>query len=182
MISTVIYLIGKLLTFPGAYLKGFFEHLCGRVFGIPVESGKYIRMTDGCGHVEHDTINGKARNFFYCLLPGVFTSIIGTPLLLAGYSGLFSLKITFGSTTSMMFIIYCILFYFGFSLCANVYPLMDDALAMWHTIYRKGGANIFVKIILFLPCVNIVVGAFLEKYSLNVLIMIVSTAIAALFL
>ena len=37
MISTVIYLIGKLLTFPGAYLKGFFEHLCGRVFGIPVE-------------------------------------------------------------------------------------------------------------------------------------------------
>ena len=27
MISTVIYLIGKVLTFPGAYIKAFFEHL-----------------------------------------------------------------------------------------------------------------------------------------------------------
>ena len=25
MISTVIYLIGKVLTFPGAYIKAFFE-------------------------------------------------------------------------------------------------------------------------------------------------------------
>ena len=37
MISTVIYFIGKVLTFPGAYIKAFFEHLIARAFSIPVE-------------------------------------------------------------------------------------------------------------------------------------------------
>ena len=56
MISTVIYFIGKVLTFPGAYIKAFFEHLIARAFSIPVEDTKYLRFTDGCGHVEHDAI------------------------------------------------------------------------------------------------------------------------------
>ena len=47
MISTVIYLIGKVLTFPGAYIKAFFEHLIARAFSIPVEDTKYLRNTDG---------------------------------------------------------------------------------------------------------------------------------------
>ncbi len=182
MISTIIYLIGKILTFPGAYLKGFFEHLCGRVFTIPVESNKYLRLTDGCGHVEHDAINGKAKNFFYCLLPGLLTSTIGAPMLYAGFFGLFMLKVSFTATTSFIFVVYCILFYLGFSLCANVYPLMEDALSLWHSIYGKNGANIFVKIILFIPAVNIVIGAFLEKYSVNVLLMTLSAAAVALFI
>ncbi len=180
MISTIIYLIGKILTFPGAYLKGFFEHLCARVFSIPIESNNYLRLTDGCGHVEHDAINGKAKNFFYCLLPGLITSIIGAPMLYAGFSGLFLFKIPFDTSTSLMFVVYLILFYLGFSLCANVYPLMEDALVLWHSIYGKGGANVFVKIILFFPVVNIVIGSFLEKYSLNILFMAISTALLAL--
>ena len=35
MISTVIYFIGKVLTFPGAYIKAFFEHLIASAFSIP---------------------------------------------------------------------------------------------------------------------------------------------------
>ena len=84
MISTVIYFIGKVLTFPGAYIKAFFEHLIARAFSIPVEDTKYLRFTDGCGHVEHDAIGSKAKIFFYCLLPGLFTAIIGTPMLYMG--------------------------------------------------------------------------------------------------
>ena len=61
MISTVIYFIGKVLTFPGAYIKAFFEHLIARAFSIPVEDTKYLRFTDGCGHVEHDAIGSKAK-------------------------------------------------------------------------------------------------------------------------
>ena len=45
MISTVIYFIGKVLTFPGAYIKAFFEHLIARAFSIPVEDTKYLRFT-----------------------------------------------------------------------------------------------------------------------------------------
>ena len=93
MISTVIYFIGKVLTFPGAYIKAFFEHLIARAFSIPVEDTKYLRFTDGCGHVEHDAIGSKAKIFFYCLLPGLFTAIIGTPMLYMGFAGLFFLKV-----------------------------------------------------------------------------------------
>ena len=89
MISTVIYLIGKVLTFPGAYIKAFFEHLIARAFSIPVEDTKYLRNTDGCGHVEHDAIDSKAKAFFYCLLPGLFNAIIGAPMLYMGFAGLF---------------------------------------------------------------------------------------------
>ena len=158
MISTVIYFIGKVLTFPGAYIKAFFEHLIARAFSIPVEDTKYLRFTDGCGHVEHDAIGSKAKIFFYCLLPGLFTAIIGTPMLYMGFAGLFFFKVPTDSSTMLMFIVYCILFYLGFSLCANQYPLMEDAIGLWHALYGKDGANLFVKIVLFIPTVLIIAG------------------------
>ena len=180
MISTVIYFIGKVLTFPGAYIKAFFEHLIARAFSIPVEDTKYLRFTDGCGHVEHDAIGSKAKIFFYCLLPGLFTAIIGTPMLYMGFAGLFFFKVPADSSTMLMFIVYCILFYLGFSLCANQYPLMEDASGLWHALHGKGGANLFVKIVLFIPTVLIIAGAFLERYALNILIMAGTVAFAAL--
>lgn len=180
MISTVIYFIGKVLTFPGAYIKAFFEHLIARAFSIPVEDTKYLRFTDGCGHVEHDAIGSKAKIFFYCLLPGLFTAIIGTPMLYMGFAGLFFFKVPTDSSTMLMFIVYCILFYLGFSLCANQYPLMEDAICLWHTLYGKDGANLFVKIVLFIPTVLIIAGAFLERYALNILLMAGTVAFAAL--
>ena len=179
MISTVIYFIGKVLTFPGAYIKAFFEHLIARAFSIPVEDTKYLRFTDGCGHVEHDAIGSKAKIFFYCLLPGLFTAIIGTPMLYMGFAGLFFFKVPNDSSTMLMFIVYCILFYLGFSLCANQDPLME-AIGLWHALYGKDGANLFVKIVLFIPTVLIIAGAFLERYALNILLMAGTVAFAAL--
>lgn len=71
MISTVIYFIGKVLTFPGAYIKAFFEHLIARAFSIPVEDTKYLRFTDGCGHVEHDAIDRVRKGNVRYLLAGL---------------------------------------------------------------------------------------------------------------
>ena len=34
---TKLYIIGKILTFPGAYIKGFWEQLTCRILGLPVE-------------------------------------------------------------------------------------------------------------------------------------------------
>lgn len=180
MISTVIYFIGKVLTFPGAYIKAFFEHIIARMFNIPVEDTKYLRFTDGCGHVEHDSVASKAKLFFYCVLPGLFTSIIGAPMFYMGFSGLFFLRVPAESSTMLMFIVYCIMFYLGFSLCANSCPLMEDAIALWHSLYGKNGANIFVKIVLFIPTALTVAGSFLERYAINVLILAASVAVAAL--
>ena len=89
-------------------------------------------------------------------------------------------KIPADSSTMLMFIVYCILFYLGFSLCANQYPLMEDAIGLWHALYGKDGANLFVKIVLFIPTVLIIAGAFLERYALNILLMAGTVAFAAL--
>lgn len=179
MISTVIYFIGKVLTFPGAYIKAFFEHLIARAFSIPVEDTKYLRFTDGCGHVEHDAIGSKAKIFFYCLLPGLFTAIIGTPMLYMGFAGLFFFKITTirARCSCLLSIASCSI---SASLCANQYPLMEDAIGLWHALYGKDGANLFVKIVLFIPTVLIIAGAFLERYALNILLMAGTVAFAAL--
>lgn len=183
MISTVIYLIGKLLTLPGAYLKGFFEHVTARALSIPVENNPYIRLTDGCGHMEHDNIYGEWKNFLFTWLPGVFNFIIGLPFFLAGYSGLFLLKIPFADKSQLMFIVYCILYYIGFSMLASVFPLWDDAVALWQSIYSKdSGASMAAKIVLAIPAAIIVAGSFLEKYALNILVLIGATAACALFI
>lgn len=180
MISTVIYFIGKVLAFPGAYIKAFFEHIIARVFNIPVEELRYLRFTDGCGHVEHDSVVSKAKLFFYCILPGVFTSIIGAPMFYMGFSGIFFLRVPAASNTILMFLVYCVMFYLGFSLCANSFPLMEDAVSLWHALYGKDGANLFVKIVLFIPTAIVVAGAFLERYAINVLLLAASVAAAAL--
>lgn len=181
MISTVFYLIGKILTFPGAYLKCFFEHITARAFSVPTEDNAYLRLTDGCGHMEHDNIDGPWRNFLYAWLPGVFNFIVGLPFFLAGYSGLFLLKIPFAETSRLMFIVYCILFYVGFSMLANVFPLMEDSLALWQSVYEKGSdAKMITKIVLAIPSAIIAAGAFLEKYALNILVFAGITAVCAI--
>ena len=181
MILRVIYLIGKLLTLPGAYLKGFFEHVTARALSIPVENTPYIRLTDGCGHMEHDNIYGPWKNFLYTWLPGIFNFVIGLPFFLAGYSGLFLLKIQFAEKAQLMFIVYCILYYIGFSMLANIFPLWDDAIELWQSVYSKDSdASMVSKIVIAIPAVLIVAGAFIEKYALNILVLIGATAACAL--
>ena len=128
MISTVIYFIGKVLTFPGAYIKAFFEHLIARAFSIPVEDTKYLRFTDGCGHVEHDAIGSKAKIFFYCLLPGLFTAIIGTPMLYMGFAGLFFFKCPHRFEHDAH--VYCLL-----------HPVLSRLLAVREPVSAYGGCN-----------------------------------------
>lgn len=181
MILRVIYLIGKLLTLPGAYLKGFFEHVTARALSIPSEENSYIRMTDGCGHMEHDNIYGEWKNFLFTWLPGVFNFIIGLPFFLAGYSGLFLLKIPFADKSQVMFVVYCILYYVGFSMLANIFPLWDDAVGLWQSVFSKQ-TSLIAKIVLAIPTLIIIAGALLERYALNILVLVGATAACAIFI
>ena len=48
-----LYIITRILTFPGAYLRGFWEQLTCRILGLPVEVPGYLRIDEACSHVEH---------------------------------------------------------------------------------------------------------------------------------
>jgi len=167
-----LYLIGKLLTFPGAYLKGLWEHAVCRLLGIPVERPAYLALDEGCGHVEHEFLECYARSFCLCLLPGLLNCLLGLPMFAAGALGLLYFGESFAGNAAL-FVLYALLLYFGFSLLANLFPLAEDALRLWDLLYRKDGtAPLILKILLFLPAACLTFGAYLEKYALNVLLLV----------
>ena len=49
----IVYIIGKYLTLPGAFLRAFWEQLTCLLLGIPVENTGYLRADEMCGHIEH---------------------------------------------------------------------------------------------------------------------------------
>lgn len=172
---TVLYIISKFLTFPGAYLHAFLEHVACRSCKCLIESDGYLRFDEACGHVEHTLPDSKGKAAYIALMPGTLGFIGGVLMTAAGLVPLTTLGIT-AKDSLPMFIIYILLSYVGLSSLCNLFPLVEDALNSWEMIYGKNGANIFVKIILFIPSVINVAGAFAEKYCVNILL---AAAIAA---
>lgn len=166
---TILFIISKILTFPGAYLRAFLEHVACRSRKCLIESDGYLRLDEACGHVEHTLPESKGGAAYIALMPGTLGFIGGIIMAAAGFIPLTTLGITTNDSLPM-FIIYILLSYVGFSFLCNLFPLVEDALYSWEMIYGKNGANIFVKIILFIPSVINVAGAFAEKYCLNILL------------
>ena len=171
-----LYFISKLLTLPGAYLKGFWEHVVCKILRIPVENTKYFQMNESCGHVEHFFAQTKPRIFLICWLPGVLNGLFGTAMLLTGTLNLFYLGVTptdiFSDGKLPFYVLYIIFLYLGLSIYCNLFPLVEDALYMWHKLYQEKGVHILVRILLFIPSIIIVAGAYLERYGLTVLLAI----------
>jgi hypothetical protein len=178
---TIVYLISKLLTFPGAYLKAFWEHLTCRILGIPVENSGYLRFNEVCGHVEHQLTRSKAKSFLVCFLPSMLNSLFGISMFFAGFINLCLLDVRAADpatkTKLTFFVVYIILLYFGSALMCNLFPLFEDALNMWEVLYsHNGGAHIVWKIVLFAPTVIMVAGSWLERFGLTVLLTAVAIA------
>ncbi|HZJ77270.1 MAG TPA: hypothetical protein VFD52_00510 [Clostridia bacterium] len=174
---TIIYMISKLITFPGAYIKGFWEHLSCRVLGIPVESSKYLPLNETCGHADHPFAQSKSKGFLVCFLPSFLNGIFAFPFFMTGYINLclLAVRATDISTASSItfFALYVALLYLGTAMLSNMFPLVEHALNMWDLLYKKdGGANLFWKILLFVPSAIIVAGSFLERYGLTTLMLI----------
>ncbi len=174
-----LYIIGRILTFPGAYLRGFWEHLTCRLFSIPVESEGYLRLDEACGHIEHDFPDTRGRSFIIAVGPGIMNFFTGLPLFLSGVMCLYSLGVSF-SDSKPLFIIYILFTYVGASLLCNCFPLVEDALHLWDIFYGENKAGIVARVLLFLPTVKTVVGAYIEKYSVSVILYIAIGIIMAI--
>lgn len=154
------YKIIKYITFPGAMLKGFLEHLFCRIFGIPVEYSDCMQPNQLCGHVEH-MLSDKKGSFGFCWFPHIIMVILGCIVSLPGAMELFYFGII--DPLSILF------FYIGISFLTNAFPLYEDAVNMWDYIYGKGSKETgkFKKVILFIPSAIIYAGSWLEQYGIT---------------
>ena len=172
---SIIYIIGKVLTLPGAYLKTFWEHFTCRLLGLPVETTNYITYDERLGHVEHEFPPTLPRTFLFCWLPGLVNRLLGLPMLFAGALGVLYLGvepvIRESGEKTWIFYIYLVLLYLGISFMCNIFPLVEDALLLWDKLYGANSkANIVWKILLFIPAACMVLGAYIEQYSVNILL------------
>ncbi len=170
---TTVYLIAKIITFPGAFLKAFWEHCMLRLLRVPVEDTSFLRLNELFGHIEHRLIKSRGKNAVFCLVPGLLNGLLALPLLLTGALNLFYLGIGWRDAvtglTNIMFFVYIIMLWVGLSLWCSKYPLFEDVVQLREQIYGEN-AGAAAKVLLFVPTVIVYIGAFLERYGINVLI------------
>lgn len=155
----IVYEIIKFLTFPGALLKGFLEHLFCRIYRVPVEYSDYMQRNELCGHVEHLLAPHKG-SFGICFGPHLIMLLLGLVISFPGAMDLFYLG-TFNWLS-------VILLYVGISFLTNAFPLVEDALNMWGELFSAESKTVS-KVLLAVPAAIMYAGAYLEKYGLTLL-------------
>jgi hypothetical protein len=173
-----LYILGKILSLPGAFLKAFWEHLVYKILKVPVESNAYLNIDEGLGHVEHDHPSSLLRLFLGNFLPGFLNFLLGLPPFLAGALGIVYLGV--GPTVietgakAPIFYVYLLAYFIGGAFLCNIFPLLEDSHLLWEKLYSsKSNAGLIAKVLLFVPSALMLVGSYLEQYALNVLFMLV---------
>lgn len=169
---TALYIASKILTFPGAYLRGFWEQLTCKLLGLPVEVPGYLRIDEACGHVEHGLAQKGFASYLMATGPGFMNFITGFPIFLAGYINLCFLGVR-PSDSIGLFILYVLLTYVGISLLCNLFPLVEDAMNLHDVAFSQKKMNAVGRIFAFIPSVITSVGARLEQYGIPVILWIV---------
>lgn len=163
----LIYKIIKYITFPGAIFKGTFEHLACRIYKVPVEDIRKMQANELCGHIEHEIVKGKG-SFGICFIPFILNLFCALLALIPA-----SISIVYLNIINAFSII---LMYFGFAFIANLFPLMEDAISMWESLFGENKTkNLTSQIGLAIPAGIIYVGAVLDRFGINFLLSIVFT-------
>ncbi|MBQ8026610.1 MAG: hypothetical protein IJ261_00675 [Clostridia bacterium] len=189
---TVLYVITKILTFPGTITKAFFEQIMCRIFRCPVEDNRYLRTDEMCGHVEHELIERPVASYMFCFIPGILNFTLAMylclfPLLnigvLGNYSGFIDGFVSNSEFLSKIIkeeamintLNFLLPFFFAWlcvSLLSNLFPLYEDSIVMKEQ-YKK--LPTIVRVILFPGYIIMRIGSWLEKYGLTFVLLIAST-------
>lgn len=167
-----LYIISKIMTFPGAYIRGFWEHLTCKLFGIPVEVPGYLRIDEACGHVEHALPGKSFAAFLLTTGPGYMNFHMGLWIFLAGFMNLNYMGITYHDSVGL-FVMYILMTYVGVSLLCNSFPLVEDAMNLYDLLYSQKKGNIIGRALAYIPTVIAYGGAYLEKYAVTFILWIV---------
>lgn len=167
---SVIYLITKWLTFPGAMFRAIVEHLVCRMCGIPVEDNRVVRNDRRFGHVMHEAAPTAGTAFALCFVPALICSLFASLLVIPASLALF----VFQMTGWYMIAVNIVAYWFAFSLFCNCYPLKEDVLNMKEKIY--GGENSFLKILFAPGYAFLYVLSYAERSCLTFVCALVSLA------
>lgn len=162
---TTIYVITRVLTFFGAVLRAFWEHIACRLCKLPIEDNRAFKNNELCGHVEHELAEKLRHAFLICWLPFTLNFVLGCSFLLTGAFRLFYI----GEAITLQNFG---LFWLGVSCFANCAPSYEDALSLKD--YIQGSKNKLAKIVVYPFFVVAYVAAFLERFSLTAAISLVA--------
>ena len=132
----ILYIITKILTYPGAYLKGVWEHLTCRALKLPVRSRYYLQGNEWCGHAVHAPAMTPAQAYLLSFIPfmlqcafaAIFLGASVGPLLIFGLRG---------EVVWIMFFLEIICLFLGISMACNAFPQWTDAKRQWRLFYGK---------------------------------------------
>ncbi len=118
---SIIYVIVKVLTLPGAILHAFFEHMVCRSGSVLVEDERTVQFNEMLSHVDHELIKKKGPSFDICFIPFFLNLMLGF------------LTLSYGSTMIVYFgkyedIFGWICLYLGISLLTNLFPQIEDVM------------------------------------------------------
>ncbi len=164
-----LLVITKYLTFPGALVRGFWEHLVCKICGIPVEDNRLLMGDELCGHTEHELAPTARKAFALCFVPAFLNGLLGFILAVSSMLLIFAFEMS-GVITTVAGVL---AFWFAVSLAVNSYPLVEDAMNMKDKIYRHG--NIAQKIFYSIGFAFLYVGAYLEKYLITFVLAVAGT-------
>ena len=176
---TALYIASKILTFPGAYIKCFWEHLTCKILGLPVEAPGYLRLDEACGHVEHALASKGGAAYLMATGPAFMNFNAGLWIFLAGFVNLRYMGITYYDSMGL-FVSYILMTYVGVSMLCNVFPLVEDAMNLQDLLYRQKKGNFLGRILAYIPTVIAYAGAFAEKYCITTLLWIIVLVVSFL--
>lgn len=157
----IIYVIVKLLTFPGAMLHAFFEHMSCRICKILVDDARTLRTDEMLSHIEHELVKRCGASFDICFIPFLFNLFFGVTVLSSASVAVLYL----GSYKNALL---WFLLYMGIAFLTNLFPQMEDVLMLKENIYNSK-TNIVLKILTAPFYAVFYVGAQLERFGLTLL-------------
>ncbi len=157
----VLNVIAKVLTFPAAFLKGFWEQLLCKIMGAPVENKKIFQWNEMAGHIEHEPFPTAAKSFWFCLLSGFMVFLMGGIVAIPGVICAY-----LGASGVVLKALGIICLFNAAMLFTNIFPSIEDALMMWekYKTMKKGA-----KIILAPAAAIMYVGAYAETWGITCL-------------
>lgn len=158
---SIIYIIVKTLTLPGAMLHAFFEHMSCRASKVLVDDARTVQFNEMLGHIDHELIKRKGASFDICFLPFFFNLVMGFLTLTHGATSIIYL-----GKYSDLFAWVCL--YLGISFCTNLFPQIEDVMMVKENFFQKGKNK--VSKVFVAPFYGIFyVGARLEKWGITLI-------------
>lgn len=171
---SILYVITKYLTFPGAFLRAFWEHLTCKMLGLPVEDSAYLRANEMCGHIDHALAKKGSAAYAVALIPGLINFFTGSALLMAGITNLAIMGIR-PADSVVMFIFFVAATYVGASLLCSIFPDIETVINLWDVVFVKKNSSVFTRIFAIIPTILMYAGAYIEKYCVSFVIVAATT-------